>query len=93
VDVTPELDAKRANYFQGLIGVLRWMCELERIDILYDVARRTVKLPRFAKGGSPGPSIPHFVYLKQNVYKLCDKLKCVSIRVAIRALTKSITRI
>jgi hypothetical protein len=38
IDVTTELDARRANYFQGLIGVLRWMCELGRIDILYDVA-------------------------------------------------------
>ena len=37
-DTTPELDAKRANYFQGLIGVLRWICELGRIDILVDVA-------------------------------------------------------
>ena len=38
IDTTPELDAKRANYYQGLIGVLRWMCELGRIDILVDVA-------------------------------------------------------
>ena len=38
VDTTPELDAKRANYFQGLIGVLRWICELGRIDIIEDVA-------------------------------------------------------
>ena len=38
IDVTPELDPKRANYYQGLIGVLRWMCELGRIDILVDVA-------------------------------------------------------
>ena len=38
LEVTPELDAKRANYYQGLIGVLRWICELERIDIIVDVA-------------------------------------------------------
>jgi hypothetical protein len=38
LDTTPELDAKRHNYYQGLIGVLRWMCELGRIDILIDVA-------------------------------------------------------
>ena len=29
-----EYDAKQANYFQGLIGVLQWMCELGWIDIL-----------------------------------------------------------
>jgi hypothetical protein len=38
LDTSPELDAKLANYFQGLIGVLRWMCELGRIDILQAVA-------------------------------------------------------
>jgi hypothetical protein len=38
VDATPLLDATRANYYQGLIGVLRWICELGRIDILVDVS-------------------------------------------------------
>jgi hypothetical protein len=39
LDTTPELDAKRANYFQeGLIGVLCWICELGQIDILVNVA-------------------------------------------------------
>jgi hypothetical protein len=32
VDTTPELDVKRDNYFQGLIGVLQWICELGQID-------------------------------------------------------------
>lgn len=27
------------NYYQGLIGVLRWACELGRIDILVDVTK------------------------------------------------------
>ncbi len=35
---TLELDAKLvANYFQGLIGVLCWICELGWIDVLVDV--------------------------------------------------------
>ncbi len=38
IDTTPELDAKHANYYQGLIGVLRWICELGCIDILVDLA-------------------------------------------------------
>ena len=38
IDATPELDATRVSYYQGLIGVLRWMCELGRIDILVNVA-------------------------------------------------------
>jgi hypothetical protein len=39
MDVTPELNAEQHNYFQGLIGVLRWACELGRIDILPNVSR------------------------------------------------------
>jgi hypothetical protein len=38
LDKTPELDDKRANYYRGLIGILRWACELGRVDILVDVA-------------------------------------------------------
>jgi len=38
LDTTPELDAKRANYYQDLIGVLGWMCELGQLDILVNVA-------------------------------------------------------
>ena len=37
-DQSPELDARRANYYQGLIGVLRWICELGRVDILINVS-------------------------------------------------------
>jgi Reverse transcriptase (RNA-dependent DNA polymerase) len=39
MDVTPELNAEQHNYFQGLIGVLRWACELGRIDILPDISK------------------------------------------------------
>jgi hypothetical protein len=48
LDQSPELDARRITYYQGLIGVLRWMCELGRIDILVDVAMmsRFLVIPR-----------------------------------------------
>ena len=38
LDVSSMLDPKRANYYQNLIGVLRWAVELGRIDIHYHVA-------------------------------------------------------
>jgi hypothetical protein len=38
VDGTKLLGARQANYFQGLIRVLRWICKLGQIDILHDVA-------------------------------------------------------
>ncbi|KAL7575866.1 hypothetical protein ACA910_003182 [Epithemia clementina (nom. ined.)] len=34
LDATPELDARRGNYYQGLIGILHWIVELGRIDIV-----------------------------------------------------------
>jgi hypothetical protein len=38
LDASPELSPRQANYFQGLIGVLRWIIELGRIDIMVSVA-------------------------------------------------------
>jgi hypothetical protein len=37
-DTTPELDPIKAQYYQSLIGVLHWMCELGRVDILTEVS-------------------------------------------------------
>jgi len=65
LDVTPELDARRANYFQGLIGILRWMCELGRIDIIVPVAMlsRFLAAPR---NGHLEQCFHIFAYLKQH---------------------------
>jgi hypothetical protein len=38
IDGSAELDAKRGQNCQSLIGVLRWVCELGRIDIMAVVA-------------------------------------------------------
>ena len=37
-DVSPELPPEEANYFQSLIGVLRWIVELGRIDITMETS-------------------------------------------------------
>jgi len=34
----PELSAQQTNYYQGLIGILRWVVELGRIDIIMPVS-------------------------------------------------------
>jgi hypothetical protein len=64
VDSSPELDARRANYFQGLIGVLRWIVELGRIDIIVPVAllSRHLALPR---EGHLEQVLHVFAYLKR----------------------------
>ena len=38
IDVTPALDTDRASYYQTMIGVLRWMAELGRVDIATEVS-------------------------------------------------------
>ena len=36
-DVSPELTPTEASYFQSLIGVLRWIVKLGRVDITMEV--------------------------------------------------------
>lgn len=38
LDISPELDADKASYFQSQIGVLRWCVEIGRIDIITEVS-------------------------------------------------------
>ena len=38
LDQSRELDSKRGQYSQSLIGVLRWICELGQIDIMVVVS-------------------------------------------------------
>jgi transposase len=38
LDITPELGPEEASYYQSQIGVLRWMVELGRIDIITEVS-------------------------------------------------------
>ena len=38
LDVSPELDAEEVSYYQSLIGLLRWIVELGRVDICLEVS-------------------------------------------------------
>ena len=38
LDISPELDANDANYFQSIIGVLRWTVKLGRVEITTEVS-------------------------------------------------------
>lgn len=65
LDQSPELDARRANYFQGLIGVLRWIVEIGRIDIMVPVSMlsRYLACPRI---GHLEEAFHVFAYLKHH---------------------------
>ena len=38
LDITPELQPTMASYYMSLIGILRWICELGRVDICLEVS-------------------------------------------------------
>jgi hypothetical protein len=50
LDVSTELDPKEASYYQSLIGILRWMVELGRIDICLEVSMLSSHLALPRKG-------------------------------------------
>jgi hypothetical protein len=65
LDQSAELSAEKQNYFQGLIGILRWICELGRIDILV----ATSMLSRYLASGREGhleQAFHIFAYLKSH---------------------------
>jgi hypothetical protein len=64
LDFSRELDANETNYYQGLIGVLRWIVELGRIDIIVPVSllSRYLVSPR---EGHLQQGFHIFAYLKQ----------------------------
>ena len=64
-DTTNLLGDKQASYYQGLIGILRWMCELGRIDIIVE----TSLMSRFLAAPREGhlEQVYHiFAYLKHH---------------------------
>ncbi|KAI2492420.1 Reverse transcriptase (RNA-dependent DNA polymerase) [Fragilaria crotonensis] len=63
LDLSPELGSKQLNYFQGLIGILRWICELRRIDILMPVSILSRYLVS-ARQGHLEQAFHIFAYLK-----------------------------
>lgn len=65
LDVSPELDPDEAAYFQSLIGILRWMVELGRVDICLEVSLLSshLALPR---SGHLEQVFRIFAYLKSH---------------------------
>jgi hypothetical protein len=65
LDTTEELGPEDGNYFQSLIGILRWMVELGRIDIITEVSKLAshMALPR---QGHLEAAFHVFAYLEQH---------------------------
>ena len=50
VDKSPELAPEDASYYQSLIGILRWMVELGRVDICCEVSMMSTQLAMSREG-------------------------------------------
>ena len=66
LDWTSELNAEQQNYYQGLVGVLlRWICELGRLDILMPISHMSRYLA-LAGEGHLDQLFHVFAYLKNH---------------------------
>jgi hypothetical protein len=65
LDVTPELTDESANWFQGLIGILRWAVELGRVDIAHEVSILSTHLAAPRRGHLMA-ALHIFGYLKKH---------------------------
>ena len=54
IDVTAELDAVDASYYHSMIGILRWILELGRIDITCEISMLSSHLVLPRKGNLEG---------------------------------------
>jgi hypothetical protein len=66
IDATDELDADHQNYYQGLIGVLRWICKLGHLDILTPVSMLSRYLAQANRTGHLEQVFHVFGYLKHH---------------------------
>ena len=64
LDASPDIDSREASYYQSLIGILRWMVELGRIDIAVEVSMLSSQL-----------ALPRDGHLEA-LYRIFAYLKC-----------------
>ena len=65
-DLTPELGEEDAAYFHSLIGVLRWIVELGRVDINFEASMLSSHLV-VPREGHMKELLHVFVYLKKHL--------------------------
>eukprot|EP00934_Nitzschia_sp_Nitz4_P006827 Nitzschia sp. Nitz4//scaffold434_size7771//2174//3312//NITZ4_009151-RA/size7771-exonerate_protein2genome-gene-0.20-mRNA-1//-1//CDS//3329551831//6817//frame0 len=63
LDISEELNAEDANYFQSIIGILRWMVEIGRVDIITEVSMLASQLA-LPREGHLEAALRIFAYLK-----------------------------
>ena len=66
IDITPELGEADAEYFHSLIGVLRWIVELGRVDINVEASMLSSHLA-MPREGHMQELLHVFAYLKKHM--------------------------
>ena len=64
LDVSRELNESEAAYYQSLIGILRWIVELGRVDVCLEVSMMSSHLP-LTREGHLEQVLHIFAYLKK----------------------------
>ena len=66
IDITPELGEEDAAYFHSLIGVLRWIAELGRVDINVEASMLSSHLT-MQREGHMQEILHFFAYLNKHM--------------------------
>ena len=64
LDVSQELDSEKANYYQSIIGVLRWIIETGRLDITTEISMLAAHMAA-PREGHLKAALQVFAYLKK----------------------------
>ena len=65
IDVSEELRSEEASYYMSLIGIVRWMAELGRVELCTEVSMMSSHLA-FPREGHLEAVFHMFAYLKKN---------------------------
>ena len=66
IDITPELGSEDAEYYHSIIGFLRWIVELGRIDINFEASMLSSHLA-MPREGNFQELLHIFFYLKKHM--------------------------
>ena len=53
LDTTPILNPELLSWYASLIGMLRWMVEISRVDIITEVLKMASQMASLTSGRSP----------------------------------------
>jgi len=74
LDTTPILNPELSSWYASLIGMLRWMVEIGRVDIIMEVSKMASQMASLTSGRSPRCAHAHF-WFPANQPQLADGVR------------------